>query len=183
MTIGIALRAAELRRMAANLLRIAAEIEVTVAIKEPGTRVKPAHDVWKDLNRERLANSAMDQYRLRRKRTNHFPPELFGEPAWDMLLDLFIAKIRNRNISVTSACIASDVPNTTALRWLNLLEEMNLVRREQHETDSRVTWVRLTDGGFNVFIDYFEDISRKNDVFVELENYVLGVQEISVNSK
>lgn len=183
MTIGAALKAAELRRMAASLLRIAAEIEVTVPTKEPGARIRPAHDTWKDLNRERLASSALDQYRLRRKRTNHFPAELFAEPAWDILLDLFVAKIRNRNISVTSACIASDVPSTTALRWLNLLEEMNLVRREQHETDSRVTWVRLTDGGFNAFVQYFEDISIKNEAYFDLENYVIDSKKILVNSK
>lgn len=182
MTFGISLRAAELRRMAANLMRIAAEIEVTMAVNETGARARPAQDSWYDLNRERLASAALDHYRSRRKRASHLPAELFGEPAWDILLDLFIARIRNRNISVTSACIASDVPNTTALRWLNLLEQMNLVRREQHETDSRVTWVKMTDGGFKIFTEYFEDISQNGGLFIELDQYLIERSSNSIDS-
>ncbi|MEQ1517877.1 MAG: MarR family transcriptional regulator [Hyphomicrobiaceae bacterium] len=183
MTIDATLRAAELRRMAANLLRIAAEIEVTMAINDTKKRARPAHDSWNNLNRERLANAALDHYRSRRKRADHLPAELFGEPAWDMLLDLFIARIRNKNISVTSACIASYVPNTTALRWLNLLEQMNLVRREQHETDCRVTWVKLTDGGFKIFVEYFEDLARRDESFVALDQYLFDQTSTMVSSK
>ena len=39
--------------------------------------------------------------------------ELFGEPAWDILLDLYIANVENKPVSVSSACIGSAAPPTT----------------------------------------------------------------------
>src|SRR5688500_844664 len=75
-----------------------------------------------------LVELARQIYSARRKRSVLTEwDELFGEPAWDMLLDLFIAAHENRGVSVTSACLASSVPETTALRWLQLLENKGLV--------------------------------------------------------
>lgn len=55
-------------------------------------------------------------YRSRRLRPRVFSDDaLFGEPAWDMLLDLFIAEADGKRLSVTAACIGSAVPTSTAL--------------------------------------------------------------------
>ncbi len=51
-----------------------------------------------------------------------FKTELFADPAWDMLLDLALSEASGRRISVTSLCIASGVPTTTALRRLDDLQ-------------------------------------------------------------
>src|SRR6476469_1135829 len=37
---------------------------------------------------------------------------LFADPAWDMLLELLRAEIAQRRISVSSLCIAANVPAT-----------------------------------------------------------------------
>lgn len=68
-------------------------------------------------------------------------------PGWDMMLDLYQAKIRGRPISVTSACIGGACPATTGLRWLHVLESRHLVARKPDEADRRRTVVELTDGG------------------------------------
>jgi hypothetical protein len=38
-----------------------------------------------------VVEEARRHYRLRRMRDQEFGPALFGEPAWDILLDLYIA--------------------------------------------------------------------------------------------
>jgi hypothetical protein len=52
--------------------------------------------------------------RARRLRNQFFADELFADPAWDMLLDLFAAGLEKRRVSVSSLCIAAAVPPTTA---------------------------------------------------------------------
>jgi hypothetical protein len=60
---------------------------------------------------------------LRRRRDGAAPVKgLFGEPAWDILLDLFIAHCRGDDLQVSSVCIEASVPSTTILRWIARLE-------------------------------------------------------------
>jgi hypothetical protein len=86
----------------------------------------------------------VDRYELihtmigfRRNRERLLGPELFADPAWDMLLDLYAAHLRATRPSVSSLCIAATVPATTALRWLNILEKKALVVREPDSDDGR----------------------------------------------
>ena len=84
-------------------------------------------------------------YQERRLRDASFGlPDLFAEPAWDILLDLFHAEHAGKRISVTSACLAAAVPQTTALRWVSMMERMGLIERLSDERDGRRSFVRLT---------------------------------------
>jgi DNA-binding MarR family transcriptional regulator len=82
-----------------------------------------------------------------RARVRHFPPGVFSDPAWDMLLDLMGAKLAGRTMTVSSLCLAADVPATTALRWLNALAEPGLIRRLPDPADRRRVLVELTEEG------------------------------------
>jgi DNA-binding MarR family transcriptional regulator len=64
-----------------------------------------------------------------------------------MLLDLFVQNAHRRRVSVTSVCKASGVADTTALRWLTMLEKNKLVQRVPALRDRRVQFVELTDDG------------------------------------
>ena len=86
-------------------------------------------------------------YRGRRKREKVLPSKLLGEPAWDILLDLFISAVRGRKVRMTSASIAGSVPPTTGLRWMAVLESEGLVERYAEESDRRVANVQLTEAG------------------------------------
>ncbi len=90
---------------------------------------------------------ARETYNVRRKRSRFLPADLFGEPTWDILLDLYVATRENRPVPTTSACIGAHVPPTTALRWLRILEARGLVEREDDGRDGRRTFVRLSEQG------------------------------------
>ncbi|MES2300775.1 MAG: MarR family transcriptional regulator [Pseudomonadota bacterium] len=87
---------------------------------------------------------ARELYAERRRRHKFLPADLFGEPTWDILLDLYIAAREERRVPTTSACIGAHVPPTTALRWLRILEARGLIEREDDGRDGRRTFVRLT---------------------------------------
>ncbi|HEX5185134.1 MAG TPA: MarR family transcriptional regulator [Allosphingosinicella sp.] len=84
-------------------------------------------------------------YDFRRRRDSLFPAYLFGEPVWDLLLELHIARHEGRRLSVTQACQAAIVPLTTGVRWIKELEARKLVLKEADEGDARRSCLRLTD--------------------------------------
>lgn len=107
-------------------------------------------------SRSEYAEIARRTYAIRRQRGAIFGnSELFGEPAWDILLDLYVAHADGTPVSVSSACIGSAAPPTTGLRWLGVLAEHDLVVREQDPDDQRRVLVRLTDRGVEAMDRYF----------------------------
>lgn len=105
------------------------------------------------------ARRARAAYSRRRQRGSIFGnTELFGEPAWDILLDLYIAHVDEKPVSVSSACIGSASPPTTGLRWLGVLAENNLVIREQDPNDQRRVLVKLTEFGVEAMDRYFASV-------------------------
>ena len=83
--------------------------------------------------------------RARRTRDEFFVPGLFADPAWDMLLDLFAARLQGEPVSVSSLCIAAAVPQTTALRWIKVLTDHGLATRADDPQDGRRVFIQLTD--------------------------------------
>lgn len=83
--------------------------------------------------------------RARRLRGQYFEAELFADPAWDMLLDLFAASLERRRVSVSSLCIAAAVPPTTALRWIGTMHDAGLFGREADPGDRRRAYIVLSD--------------------------------------
>jgi hypothetical protein len=100
----------------------------------------------------------------RLKRREHFGRALVADPAWDMLLDLAVARARFRRVSVSSLCIASGVPSTTALRWIRVLTEEGLIERQDDSQDRRRTFLSLTDKGVEKVASYFALINLPNCV-------------------
>lgn len=94
-----------------------------------------------------LGDIAKRIYDWRREREVIIDVELFSEPAWDILLDLFHQKCLGKRVSVTSCCIASNVPSTTALRWISLLVMKGIVVRQPSGSDHRTTYLELTSEG------------------------------------
>lgn len=142
---------------AANeLLALAAELE-DEASRSHLTASPRAEEPRAPLDDDaRWLRHARRLYRDRRSRAQIFGDEtLFGEPGWDILLDLFIAAKERKRVPVTSACIGAAVPTTTALRWLAVLEDRGLVLREADPTDARRIFVRLSAEAYAKMVAYF----------------------------
>lgn len=94
----------------------------------------------------------------RRKRSRFVSSSLLGEPSWEMLLELLAAELEKQETSVSSLCIASDAPATTALRWMDKLEQEGLIQRRPDPADGRRIWVALSDKGRNAMVGYLTAI-------------------------
>lgn len=92
--------------------------------------------------------------RMRRLRDRYFDPGLFADPAWDMLLDLMAARQERVQVAVSSLCIASAVPPTTALRWIRMMTENGLFERVSDPVDGRRVFIRLSDAAADAMTRY-----------------------------
>lgn len=90
-----------------------------------------------------LANAQRAARRRLLRRQLVGAPGLFGEPAWDMLVDLFIHEAEAKPVSTSSLCISSGLPMSSALRLLQRLTDAGLVTREADRTDGRRNFIRL----------------------------------------
>jgi DNA-binding NarL/FixJ family response regulator len=98
--------------------------------------------------------------RARRLREHYFPPDLFADPAWDMLLDLMAARLDGQRVAVSSLCIAAAVPATTALRWIKALTEQGLFVRVADPADGRRVYIELSDGAAGAVVAYLKAAQR-----------------------
>jgi hypothetical protein len=99
--------------------------------------------------------------RQRQLRARFFDGDLFADPAWDMLLDLTAARAEHTRVSVTSLCIASGVPPTTALRWIGQMSDAGLLERVEDETDRRRAFIALTDKAADGMARYFAELGSQ----------------------
>ncbi len=94
---------------------------------------------------EEAARRAEQLYLTRRRRDKVFESfDLFGEPSWDIMLDLLVMKVHGRRVGVTSSCIASACPSTTALRHIKRLEDHGLITVNDDPCDRRKRYMELT---------------------------------------
>ena len=131
--VNVRLRLDEVADLEAELLRISA-------------RRQPSE---KELRR--LARKIYDARRMRDRLLEN---ELFGEPAWDMLLALYHLPSLGQLLTVSGLCCCAGVPQTTALRWQSTLTAQGLIERGPHERDGRMQFVRLTERGRVLLTDY-----------------------------
>lgn len=96
----------------------------------------------------------------RRLRADYFGHDMFGEPAFDLLLDLFVQGVAGRDTYTTSAAVASGASLTTALRTIAMLVERGLVERDADPVDRRRVLLRLTEEGMRQMRDYLVAADR-----------------------
>jgi DNA-binding MarR family transcriptional regulator len=99
----------------------------------------------------------------RRLRNRHFPESLFGEPAWDILLELLRAGSEEREVTIPELCEAVGVPGSIALRWLNTLANEGLIVRRCDPRNPMTDIVELEPKTRRAFLRYIEDISKTRD--------------------
>lgn len=67
-----------------------------------------------------------------------------GEPARNMLLALYAARLEGQRLTPTRPASATAVPLATALHWLNVMAERGLIRRSGDPRDRRLVRLALT---------------------------------------
>ena len=111
------------------------------------------------IDRQR-AKAVRRMLRQRRMREQYFPADLFADPAWDMLLDLYAARLERQPVSVSSLCIAAAVPATTALRWIKTMTDAGLFLREADALDGRRIFIALSEGAADAMARYCEALEE-----------------------
>ena len=112
-----------------------------------------ARQKFSPLGRVALAKGELHRRRIRDK--IFLPAEIFYDPAWDILLELYIADAEGAKLTASSVCIEARIPQTTIVRWLALLERINLVEQKPDHTDKRRKWLDLTKFGIELMDRYF----------------------------
>lgn len=93
----------------------------------------------------------------RARRYQFFNGHLFSDPAWDILLELFVAELEMREVPVTNLCLTSNVPDTTVLRWIKTLSFEGLVLRRKDKIDKRRVLVQLTRPAYEAMLTYVQE--------------------------
>jgi DNA-binding MarR family transcriptional regulator len=124
-------------------------IELTARDREDAARLlelllgeEAAGKSAKELDLLRVAEAILED---RRRRAEIFNPAMFGEPAWELLLTLFVMDRGGPRLTIGRLAQYARTKLTTALRWLDYLEDQNLIKREQHPNDARTAFIELTD--------------------------------------
>ncbi len=85
--------------------------------------------------------------------------DIHGDPAWDILLNLFVRQVEERFLTPEAVAANCFAPESTASRWLKVLEHKGLVRRIPDRADRKRQVVGLTSAGFEEMLRYFETIA------------------------
>lgn len=100
--------------------------------------------------------------KLRRLRDRFFQPDLFADPAWDILLDLKAAVREGAQVPVSSLCIAAAVPPTTALRWITAMTDSGMLVRRQDPADARRVFIELSADTSARMDNYFVAVGARS---------------------
>ena len=120
-------------------------------LTEVRSKVERLIEAHGDAPEPQAANVTADAVRrlikARTRRRRLFPGLLFAEPAWNMLLELYLAHLEGRKQAQTSLALTSDVPATTAQRWIISLAEEGWLNRSADTHDARRVLVELSQKG------------------------------------
>jgi FixJ family two-component response regulator len=83
--------------------------------------------------------------------------ELFGDPSWSMLLDLLLARMEGTMLSVSSACIGSGAPMSTAMRLVRRFVDAGIVHKIPDEKDRRRDFLVLDDEMKELMLEYLAE--------------------------
>lgn len=94
----------------------------------------------------------------REARANLFPASMFSEPAWDILLALYIT---DEEPAASDLARRTDIAASTVWRWLAYLEGHKLIAREESAHDKRAHKIRLTDEARKNLQELFASVANR----------------------
>jgi DNA-binding MarR family transcriptional regulator len=127
---------------------------------EPGAAAEPG-----EIAPDRYLRIARYSLSFRKRRADYLHPAMLGEPAYDMLLGLYIAQAEELPVTAARLGEIADVAQSSALRWIEYLVAKQLVVREPHPNHKRASVLKLSpkgraalEGMFNVIIEGLQDV-------------------------
>lgn len=157
-------KAAELRTIASRLLRLADDLDSdnhALGADETNALIDTAKSGANGNIRPDDVTSSYAEaiFHDRQRRAKFFPDVPFADPAWDILLDLYFRSIRGEKVTVSNACVAAGVPTTTALRWIDILIDLSLIKRKADASDRRRILLVLTADCRQKLSVYFSELA------------------------
>jgi len=148
--------ARELARLVALLLRDVPTAEAQAILRGKSGETNP--ELLSD--REQLVSRARTIFSERRRRMEFLLRNLFNEPGWDMLLAVYITDFTGGRQTVGKLSSWIGAPATTAIRWIDYLENHRLVARQDNPDNRRIVFVDLTDKGRDLLDSYFATMAE-----------------------
>jgi hypothetical protein len=87
-------------------------------------------------------------------RAEIFGSNMFVDPAYDILLYMFIMAGRGQMSDVGGVCRASGAPDATALRYIKSLVEKGYINRAPHPYDKRISNLTITPMATNLMNEW-----------------------------
>ena len=85
---------------------------------------------------------------VRRARAELIGRKLFSDPAWDLMLELYAARLGERTVCPADLALAIDTPISTTSRWITALNRRGLVETSGNPVEATVTQIQLSEEGF-----------------------------------
>lgn len=148
--------AAALRRSSLRWAQLVSQMRLA-SVRKAASQEGGASDQPRDMSA--VVRSIL---KSRQRRAEFIGPNLFSDPAWDILLDLTSARLDGKVVPVSSVCAAAAVPMSTALRHIRQLVDSGMVRRWQDPSDKRRDLLELQPDVMAAMIDYLETVTRKD---------------------
>jgi DNA-binding MarR family transcriptional regulator len=115
--------------------------------------------VLKPVSSNRQIRDVQHSISARRLRGQLFRADLFSDPGWNLLLELYGAEVEQYRICATDLYARADVPPTTGIRWIAILENCGFVVRREDPLDARRRFISLTPKTSLIMQDYFDRIA------------------------
>ena len=144
-----------IKDLTAKLSAVAEEFNGRVA---QATEQVSAEDAPGDVALVEHAEKVLSERRLRRQ---FLPGELFHEPAWDMLLALFVTRDERMPMNIKALVSMSDAPVTTSQRWIEHLHKLRLIDRVIDPADRRRVEISLSHTGDQAMRAYLSALKQR----------------------
>ncbi len=102
-----------------------------------GWRAPEASRQPDDASRTAIANARRTARRRLLRRQLLGAEALFGEPAWDMLIELFIHQREGKPLATSSLCVGTELSMSSALRLVQRMIDADLLVRKIDAEDRR----------------------------------------------
>lgn len=136
----------------AQALQIVTELltDLAVTVHQPSRTLQPSERLPLEeiiARRLQLGQTAKAMMGARKHRQNFAFSFMLSDPAWDILLELFLSWSQGKAMCFKDVTLSTGLSAGTAHRYLHIMAGADLLVRTRHPTDARVTYFEITQKG------------------------------------